>query len=166
MAYSNRGDVWYIKKDHDKALADYDAALRLDPDLASAYGSRGAVWDIKHDYDKALADYDAATRIDPKLASAHGDRAWLLATCPDAKYRDGPRAVESATRACELTGWKDANHLDTLAASYAEAGDFSRAIELQQKANALSTDPEARKKGDKRLTLYQNKTPYHEDPVK
>ena len=47
------------------------------------------------------------SQIDEKCARAHGSRAWLWSTCPDAKYRDGKKAVASATRACELTDWND-----------------------------------------------------------
>ena len=45
------------------------------------------------------------------LAIDHNN-AWFLATCPKAEFRNGKSAVEDATRACELTGWKEANNID------------------------------------------------------
>ena len=59
-------------------------------------------------YDKAIADYNEAIRLDPKYALAYNGLAWLAATCPDAKYRDGKKAVQSAVTACKLTEWKEA----------------------------------------------------------
>ena len=115
----------------------------------------------KKEYDKAIADCNKAIRLDPKYASAYNNRAWLWATCPDAKYRDGKKAVESATKACELSEWKEPNDIGTLAAAYAEAGDFDAAMKWQSKAIALLTD--ARTREDRsRLKLYQEKKPYRE----
>ena len=54
--------------------------------------------------------------------------AWLLATYPDSKSRDGAEAVRLAERACDLTERRILALLDTLAAAYAETGDFPRAI--------------------------------------
>ena len=67
-----------------------------------------------------------------------------------------------ATRGCELAEWKDANMLDTLAAAYAEAGDFDKAVEWQEKADKLFTDPKDQKKGEDRLKLYKDKKPYRD----
>jgi len=100
--------------------------------------------------------------LDPKYADAYNSAAWLLATCPAAEHRDGKKAVVSATRACELSEWKEAYNLDTLAAAYAEVGNFDKAVEWQEKANKLYTDADEWKKGEDRLKLYKDKKPYRE----
>jgi len=165
-AYDNRGDAWYAKREYDKAIADYGEAIRLDPKYATAYNDRGYAWRAKKEYGKAIADYGEAIRLDPKDPRAYKGRAWLWATCPDEKYRDGKKAIESATRAGELTEWKDADHLDTLAAAWAEARDFDAAVKWQEKAlGLLAKDDEPKRKDfNARLTLYQAKKPYHEEP--
>ena len=164
VAYFNRGLARNAKGEYDKAIADYDQAIRLDPKLAVAYLNRGLARNAKGEYDQAIADCDQAIRLDPKFAEAYNNRAWLWATCPDEKYRDGKKALESATRACELTDWKEAYHLDTLAAAYAECGDFAHAIEYQEKAQGLYKDEKDREKGRDRLALYREKKPYRDVP--
>ena len=85
-----------------------------------------------------------------------------MATCSDAKIRDGKKAVELATRACELSQWNNASYHDTLAASYAESGEFDKAVEWQEKANKLYTNPDDMKKGEDWLRLYKEKKAYRE----
>ena len=65
-------------------------------------------------------------------------------------------------RACELSEWKAANDIGTLAAAYAEAVDFDSAVKWQTKANALYTDAKDRTKGQEWLKLYQEKKPCRE----
>ena len=159
--YVNRGCTLGAMNQFDEALADFDRAIALDPKSTESFVNRGHVWRGKKNYENALADYAAALRLDPDESRAHASLAWLRVFCPDPRYRNAPRALESATRACDLTGWKDPRSLDILAASYALAGDFSRAVEFQQKANALDSDPESRAKGVERLTYYQDKISDH-----
>jgi tetratricopeptide (TPR) repeat protein len=158
LAYNNRGVAWLAKKDYDRTIADCDVAIRLDRHYALAYYNRGTAWNAKKDYDKAIADYNEAIRRDLKDADSQNARAWLWATCPDAKYRDGKKAVESATKACELSEW-EAYPVGTLAAACAEAGDFDAAVKWQTKANGMYADADDKQQGQERLKLYQGKKP-------
>ena len=162
-AYNNRGRAWEAKGENDKAIADYTEALRLDPKDAVAYNNRGNAWQAKGENDKAMADYTEALWFDPKYAMAYNNRGRLRATCPDAKYRDGKQAVADATKACELTGGEmEWNYFDTLAAAYAEAGDFDKAVEWQTKA--LDQAPENQRADcQSRLELYRSGKPYREE---
>jgi tetratricopeptide (TPR) repeat protein len=151
VAYGWRALVWQDKKDFDRAIVDYDAAIRLDPGRAWAFNNRGNAWAAKRQFARAIADYGEAIRLDPSFAAAYRSRAWIWATCTAEEVRDGRRAVESAMRGCELTDWKDPVFLDTLAAAYAEAGDFEAAVKTEAKAIELSKGF-----GD-RLAAYQEK---------
>ena len=117
-------------------------------------------------YRAALDDYASAHDLDPASASADNALAWVLATCPDASLRDGPRALEAARRACERAGWKNPFFLGTLAASCAETGDFKAAVEWQKKALEFADlyGPEETTRARQRLKLYESRHP-HRDPT-
>jgi tetratricopeptide (TPR) repeat protein len=76
--YAARGTDWLNKKEYDKAIADFDQAIRLDPKFAPAYHNRGLAWWHQKEYDRAIADYSEAIRLDPKDAAAYYNRgnAW------------------------------------------------------------------------------------------
>src|SRR5262249_44896952 len=111
-AYIARGVAHHHRKEYDQAIADNDAALRIDPKEALALSNRGNASGGKGEYARAIRDNEEALRLDPKAASAHNYLAWLLASCPRDAVRDGKRALAHATRACELSGWKEGLHLD------------------------------------------------------
>src|SRR5207245_1872205 len=116
----NLGLALRAKGDRDGAIAEYRETIRLDPQFTPAHYNLGGLLRIKGDADGAIAQFRDVLRIDPKYAWAHSGLAWILATGPDG-LRDGRRAVEHATRACELTGWKDPSCLNNLGAACAEA---------------------------------------------
>jgi len=64
-----------------------------------------------------------------------------------------------------LSGWKAANQIGTLAAACAEAGDYSAAVKWQEQALLLYGTENDKSNGRARLTLYQAKQPYHEEPA-
>jgi tetratricopeptide (TPR) repeat protein len=72
--YVKSGQAWDGKGDYDRAIADYNQALRIDPQNAWAYNNRGIAWRNKGDYDRAIADYNQALRIDPQNAWAYNNR--------------------------------------------------------------------------------------------
>ena len=100
----------------------------------------------------------------PKNAKICNTFAWLLAVCPDASVRNGKEAVQFATKACELATWGDWRYLDTIAAAYAETGDFENAVKYQKMAvnmeGLTTTGDQAGLK--QRLGLYEQHKPYHE----
>jgi tetratricopeptide (TPR) repeat protein len=161
-AYDRRGLAWHAKKEHRKAILDYNVAIRLDSEHTFAYYNRGNAWVALHQFDKAVADFDQAIQSDPTCALALGNRAWLWSTCPDPKYRDGKKAVVSATKACELTQYMDAALLDVLAAACAEAGDYDSAVKWQFQANSMHALALDKSKGATRLKLYEDHQPFRD----
>jgi tetratricopeptide (TPR) repeat protein len=162
QARSNLGTALLDQGDLPGAVAVFKEATRVDPSYAPAHSNLGAALVHLKDLPGAVAAFKEAIRIDPKLATAHNNLARLLAAGPD-RLRADKAAVEHATRACELFNWKHPIPLNTLAAAYAAAGDFDKAVEYQQKAlsfPALAKDKDARE----RLELYRQKKPYY-DPA-
>jgi tetratricopeptide (TPR) repeat protein len=113
------------------------------------------------DWPAALADSLTAEEMDPDDATTLNALAWLWATCPADELRDGTRAVEAALRACELTGHAVAGFLDTLAAAYAEAGQFESAVRWQEKTIEM-VPPDQRGEYEQRLELYRAGQPFRD----
>jgi len=146
----------------DQALADLNEAVRLASENASHIRNRGAVKFERGEYDSAIADIETAIRIDPNNEEVLYGRAWILATCPVPRIRNGAQAMVSATRLCELTKWKKPEYLYTLAIAYSETGDFAAAIKWQQKAiDMLATNDPVRHEYMKLLKRYKANKPYH-----
>jgi tetratricopeptide (TPR) repeat protein len=158
-SYFARGTIRQRKGEYDKAIADYDETLRLDPQQAGAHANRGNAWQQLGRFDKAIADLKEAIRLDAKQLNAHCSLAWILATCPDARHRDGKRAVELATAACEMSDWKTMHGVGALAAAYAETGDFENAVKWEEEHLRLCPEGD-RKKWSFLLDLYKSRKPF------
>ncbi len=163
-AYIRRGKIYRFKGDYDKAIADFNQALQLAPQNAKAYYERARAYELKTDYTSAIADYESALQIEPDSYPASNNLAWLFSTCPEASFRDGKKAVELATHACEVTHWS-VNAMDGLAAACAEASDFENAIKWEKKVlEDPALDSQDISDAQHRLSLYEAHQPYREYP--
>lgn len=143
------------------AAQDYNASLTLLPTDANALAGRGTLYAELGYYEQAIADLDAALAADPASAPAYRSVAWLLATCPDQRFRDPQKALEAARRAVRFGGEGDAILLDVLAASHASAGQLDQAVRVQQQAVVLATQ-ELKPELEARLALYRSGRPYRQ----
>ena len=140
-------------------------AIRLDPNLEIAYCNRVGAYLEMGDYDRVAADTTEVIRLGPKVAAPYCNSvSWRMATSPKVEVRNGKKAVDYATKACELTDWKEAAYLDTLAAAYAEAGVFEEAIKWQRKSiEAPDFCNDNREKAVRRLKLYVEGKPLRDN---
>ncbi len=164
--YLHRAEVLMRKDEFDRALADFTEVIRLDTEKRfreEPYYKRAVAWAIKGETERAVADFSEAIRINPSHARSLNLLAWYLAVARNDKIRDGKRAIALATRACELTSWKEPRFLDTLAATYAEGGQFAEAIRWQEKALEFPEFEKAQGSSARmRLNLYRAGKPHRE----
>jgi protein O-mannosyl-transferase len=163
--YRNIGDVFSKKGKIDEAIAQFEKSLSMSPDFAEAHHDLANALRRKGRYGDAVAHYEAALQNDPRSVLTMNNLGWMLATCADPSVRNGSRAVEVAARAARLSGEEDPLILHTLAAAYAENGQFSQAVETAEHALKLA---EQQRKGvlvralPHEIMLYRAESPYHE----
>jgi tetratricopeptide (TPR) repeat protein len=160
--YLGLASVYLMRGQPKNAQVILDDAVRADPNSPEAYGNRATFYLARNDYEQALFNLDEVIRLSPGSAHALNERAWLLTTCRDEKLRDAPKAVKSATKACELSGWKNPRYLATLAAANSEVGDFESAVHNQERALALLAEKAPEKTEYRRLVdRYRSNKPHH-----
>ena len=162
----NLGMAFKQKGKTDDAIAQFRRALELQPDSAETCYNLGNVLVQKGEEAEGITNLQRAVEIKPDLPDALNDLAWELATSPQASLRNGKQAVELAQRADHLADGKDLDVLDTLAAAYAEAGEFPEAVQTARKAIDLaqaSGQADRLKQFNTELQSYEAKQPFHRD---
>lgn len=160
ILFYNRALCFRAMHQWDLALKDLNTCLRLKRTCLDAYVMRGGVNERLGNYKDALADYNGLIKLS-RSSWMLDCRASLLATCPDASVRNGQAAVTDATAACRIDSWDFPHFIDTLAAAYAETGDFNSAVQFEEKAIARAHKLKFDSAGmEKRLALYQQHKPY------
>ena len=142
-----------------KAIETASEVLELNEKAWEAYRWRGDAFLSQGKHKQAVQDYEAAQQINETDSGILNNLAWVLATSPDDEVRDGKRAVDVATKACEVTEYKQAHILSTLAAAFAEIGDFDKAVEWSTKA--VEADPQEEQLANE-LASYKQKKPWRE----
>ncbi|CAN5378005.1 hypothetical protein BH20VER3_BH20VER3_02730 [soil metagenome] len=164
VAIYERGTMYMRQRKYEQAIADFDTALKVSRSFILAAIDRAVALQHLGRYGQALREFTYIINLPPRahaMALARSDRAWLLATCPDPSLRNGKQAVSDAEAACKIDSWDSADYIDTLAAAYAEAGDFAKAIKFEEKAIRKTRDPEGKKSLGERLALYQQNRAFH-----
>jgi tetratricopeptide (TPR) repeat protein len=146
-----------------KAIALYDELLAKDPKNWQALRGRADAYLNVGRHAEAIADYETAMTLKPDDQEMLNNFAWVLATSPDEAQRDGKRAIELATKAAELSKFQAAHILSTLAAAYAETGDFEQARRWSQKAvEAGKAEGRLEDQLEKELESYLRNEPWRE----
>jgi rhomboid protease GluP len=137
------GVAYRMKGDLGKAQQAFEAALGKNPTTAEGQRLLADLYAEQKLYSEAVQHYKEALEIDPNSAESHNNLAWLYATSEDPKWRDPRAALEHARRAVELTQWKEAGFIDTLAEAHYANGSYQEAVRIQVLALKLAPhDPE------------------------
>jgi tetratricopeptide (TPR) repeat protein len=156
-----RAQIFRKEGKYELAIQDCNEALRQYPGFVEAALLRASINVRLGKYAEALKEYNYLISLHPRpvtLARALSDRAWFQATCPNSSFRNGQQAVKDSKAACSIMVWKDEDMIDTLAAAYAETGDFDSAVRYA--AQALSVkgiSPESAKAFREHLMWFQQR---------
>ena len=165
LARYSLGRALLEKGELDGAIQVCRSALLLSPSDADCHTTLAIALEEKGNPAEAILHYKKALEFAPESISTLTNLAWLLATSQDASLRNGPKAVEFAKKAERLVGGTNTIVLRTLAAAYAENGEFANAVRTARSAmqlarmhgeDSLTTDL------DQQIALYQLGMPYRE----
>ena len=157
---NNLGTALAEKGQTAEAIPHFEHALKLAPGMVEARYYLGMALVSTGKRSEGLAEWRRALEKDPNNVAVLNETAWVLATSNDAALRNGGEAVPMAEHAVQLTSAREPTVLGTLAAAYAEAGRFDKAVELEQHAAELAnTQGNARLATtlNERLTLFEAK---------
>jgi len=146
------------------ALTNLLNTLKVQP-TAEVHAQIAAIQTSQGGYADAVEHYVAALCLKPDAPDILNNLAWLLASCPDDRIRNGAEAVRHAERACALTQPPQVMLLGTLAAAYAEAGRFDDAVATAQKACELAAqqgNETLLQKNQSLLEIYRQHKPWRE----
>jgi tetratricopeptide (TPR) repeat protein len=137
--YLNLGSVLFQQGRTDEAIALWRKAAATQPEDGGFHTILGDAFLKKGLLNDAIAEYELAVRSSPQDPLPRNNLAWLLATCADASIRSGPKALDLASQAVQLSRGAGPSYLRTLAAANAEAGQFSEAIKVAQRGKEIAT---------------------------
>jgi tetratricopeptide (TPR) repeat protein len=162
-AHYNLSSAFLKKGEIDEGIFHSQAVLSIQPEHADAHINLAAALLQKGEIGNAIEQYKKTLEIAPRSVPALNNLAWIFATYSDPAFRDGTKALELAQEASEFSGRNNPIILRTLAAAYANAGQFSRAVEVGQLALSL-TDRQSQLANALRREIsgYETSEPYRQ----
>ena len=163
-AYSDLGLVFQLQGEWEASVECFRRAIALEPGNASLHRSLAFSLHSGGHADLARMEYQESLRLDPDWPRLAAHEAWSLATSPDSTRRNGSLAVQRAAQALQASGKRTPELLDTLAAAYAEAGQFAQAVTLAREARsraAAAGRMDLVEQIEHRLRLYEQGQPFH-----
>ena len=137
-AHYNLSSAYLKKGEIEQTIVHCQAALSIEPEHADAHSNLATALLRKGEIGNAIEQYEKTLKIARRSVPALNNLAWIFATYSDPAFRDGTKALELAEEANEFSGRSNPIILRTLAAAYANAGQFSRAVEVAQLALSLT----------------------------
>jgi protein O-mannosyl-transferase len=148
-----------------EAIGYLKESLRINADQADVYETIGKAYSQLGQYEHAMLNWKKALELQPNSADVLNNLGWLYATFEDATTENANKAIEYASRACELTDYNDAVYLDTLGTTYGAAGRFEEAKATAGKALSIATASGQEKLAgeiENRIKLYEAGQPYRQ----
>ncbi len=154
-----------MAEEFESAIKHVNFAIERDKENWNGYYSRADIYLSMGEHGKAVADYETAYKYNQTHDNLLNNWAWTLATSDKDEVRDGKKAVELALKACEVSEYKKPHILSTLAAAYAEDGDFENAKKWAAKAVEIGRE-DIQEHLELELKSYQEGKPWRENKAK
>jgi tetratricopeptide (TPR) repeat protein len=164
-AYINRANLNVREHKLKAALEDATMALRGRTSFTQSAILRAEINMKLGNYDDALRELNHVESLGSRgnaYPQALNGLSWFHATCSESRYRNGQLALTEAKKACGLTNYQKPGFLDTLAAAYAETGDFDTAVRFEEKALLIRDSPHNMLEGRKHLNVFKQHRPWRE----
>jgi tetratricopeptide (TPR) repeat protein len=161
-AHENLAKALLQKGQVPDALIHYRKLLQLQPDNIEVHNIIGTVLIQQDRVAEGVEEWEKLLAIQPDNGNAMSNLAWVFATSPDQSLRDGPKAVRLAEQALRISGGRIPILFRTLAAAYAESGEFSKAIQTAQLGIGLANsqgNPGLATELEGNIALYQEQKP-------
>jgi tetratricopeptide (TPR) repeat protein len=161
-AHENLAKALLQKGDVDNALVHYQKLLELQPDNIEVHNIVGTALVQRGRIKEGVEEWQKVLLIQPDNGNAMSNLAWVFATSPDDSLRNGTKAVQLAEEALRISGGRIPILFRTLAAAYAETGEYFKAIQTAQQGIELASSQgnsglATELQGN--ITLYQEQQP-------
>jgi protein O-mannosyl-transferase len=165
--YYIKGLALYRQNLLEQAIANFQKSIEINPRFDKIYNDLATIYNRQGQIEKAVFYWNKAIQINPERPEPLNNLAWLRATHPDKKYRNFAESIRLAEKANKITDYKQPDFLDTLAAAYADAGQFDKATSFSEKAveSAVAQGNNTLAETIKsRLDLYKMRQPFRDTP--